>query len=166
MVLPIVKGVDNKVLRTKSLPVKKTDKKLKKLIADMTDTLLDCDGLGIAAPQVGVNLRIYVARLNFQTSNETIVPMINAEIINFSKETELGEEGCLSVPKRYGLIKRFESVTVKYMDAKGQRHVLKLEGLNARLMQHEIDHLDGILIVDKMEKEVLPEERSKREIEI
>lgn len=152
--LEITKGVDNKILRASSAPVKKIDRKIKKLIADMTDTMLAVDGLGIAAPQVGVNLRIYIARLNFNTPNEIIAPMINVEFLSLSDEKENNEEGCLSIPGKFGLVRRSKSVTIRYMDEKGKSHTLKLSGLNARIMQHETDHLEGILIADKIEQGV------------
>lgn len=151
-VLEITKGIDNKILREQSAPVKKIDRKVKKLIADMTDTMLAVDGLGIAAPQVGVNLRIYIARLNFNTPNEIIAPMLNAEFLNMSEEKDDGEEGCLSIPGKFGLVRRSKSVTIRYMDEKGKIHTLKLNGLNARIMQHETDHLEGVLIADKIEQ--------------
>lgn len=150
--MEITKGVDNKILRAVSAPVKKIDRKIKKLIADMTDTMRAVDGLGIAAPQVGVNLRIYIARLNFNTPNEMITPMFNAELLHLSDEKETNEEGCLSIPGKFGLVRRSKSVTIRYMDEKGKTHTLKLSGLNARIMQHEIDHLEGILIADKIEQ--------------
>lgn len=149
-ILPIVTGGDNKILRTVSLPVKKIDRRIKDLVADMAETMQSVDGLGIAAPQVGVNLRIYIARLNFNTPHEMNVPMLNAQFLNISDETEEHEEGCLSIPKRFGILRRSVRVTIRYMDLKGKTHTLNLEGLNARIMQHENDHLDGILIADKM----------------
>lgn len=149
-VLPIVTGTDNKILRTISSPVKKIDRKIKDLVADMTDTMMAVDGLGIAAPQVGVNLRIYIARLNFNTPHEMNVPMLNAEFLSIVDEMDEYEEGCLSIPKKFGLVKRANKVTIRYMDLKGKTHTLNLEGLNARIMQHETDHLNGILIADKM----------------
>lgn len=165
-VLEITKGVDNKILRTKSASVKKIDRSVKKLIADMIETMRHADGLGIAAPQVGVNLRIYIARLNFNTPNEMIVPMINAEFLNLSDATESAEEGCLSIPGKFGLVRRSKVVTIRYMDEKGKMHTLKLNGLNARIMQHETDHLNGVLIADKMERELSVEEvRKRRETE-
>ena len=152
-ILKVVTGADNKILRTKSKPVKKIDRTVKKLISDMIDTMMDCDGLGIAAPQVGVNLRIYIARLNFGTPNEMLMPMINAEFLEKSRETDVAEEGCLSIPKRFGELRRSSKVAVQYLDQRGQKHVLKLEELNARIMQHEMDHLDGTLVADKWKKE-------------
>jgi len=151
-VLPIVTGVDHKILRAKSVPVKKVDRKIKKLIADMVETMQAADGLGIAAPQVGVNLRIYIARLNFNTPNEMIVPMINAEFLESSEEITEAEEGCLSIPKRFGTVRRHKEVTIRYTDLRGAHHTLHLTDLNARIMQHETDHLNGVLIADKMAK--------------
>lgn len=156
-VLEIVTGVENKILRAKSAPVKKVDRKLKKLVADMIETMAHADGLGIAGPQVGVNLRIYIARLNFNTPNEMIVPMLNAEFLEKSEGMENNEEGCLSIPGRFGAVRRHKTVTIRYMDEKAKWHVLKLDGLNARIMQHEIDHLDGVLIADKWETETRAE---------
>lgn len=153
-VLQLVTGIDSKILRAKSLEVKKIDKKVKKLIADMIDTVIDCDGLGIAAPQVGANVRIYIARLNFNTPSEMWVPMINVKFLSVGEETSEHEEGCLSIPGKFGVIRRATEVTIEYSDLKGQRRTLHLEGLNARIMQHETDHLDGVLIADKMVREV------------
>lgn len=156
-ILPLTIGFDNKILRTVSSPVKKIDRTVKKLVKNMVDTMIACDGLGIAAPQVGVNLRIYIARLNFQTPHEMIVPMINAEFLKMANEKEEHEEGCLSLPKQFGIVRRATEVTIHYMDIKGKKITLHLTELNARIMQHETDHLNGILIADKMEKEVSAE---------
>lgn len=147
--LPIVTGIDNKVLRTQSLPVKKIDKKIKKLVKDMTETVISVDGLGIAAPQVGLNLRIYIARLNYNTASEMWVPMINAEFAELSKEIDEHEEGCLSIPGKFGQLSRSKKVTIRYMDLGARHHLLELDQLNARIMQHEMDHLNAILIADK-----------------
>lgn len=157
-VLSIVTGTDNKILRTKSSPVKKIDKKIKKLIADLIETMSGADGLGIAAPQVGVNVRIFIARLNYNTPNETMTPMINPEFLKMSDETGVYEEGCLSVPGRFGMVRRHTAVTIRFMDKRGKIQTLNLDGLNARITQHETDHINGILFVDKMEREVTPEE--------
>lgn len=153
-ILKIITGVDNKILRAKSVPVKKIDRVTKKLVADMIETMQAVDGLGIAAPQVGVNLRIFIARLNFDTANEIIVPMINSEFLKVSEETEEGEEGCLSVPRKFGIVRRAKKVTIKYLDLRGQPQTLNLSDLNARIVQHETDHIDGILFVDKMVREI------------
>lgn len=152
--LPIITGADTPILRKKSEKVKRIDKKLKKLITDMIDTMLDADGLGIAAPQVGVNLRVFIVRLNSGTKNELIVPMINAEIVEMSEKMSEDEEGCLSLPKKFGTIKRAASLTLTYQNQHSEKHTLNLHDLNAREIQHEIDHLDGILIVDRLEAEL------------
>ena len=130
------------------------DRKIKRLVADMIETMQAVDGLGIAAPQVGENLRIFIARLNFDTANEIIVPMINSEFLKISDETEEGEEGCLSVPRVFGIVRRAKTVTIKYTDLRGQPQTLNLSDLNARIVQHETDHIDGILFVDKMVREI------------
>lgn len=163
-VLPLTQGADNQVLRAKSSEVKKIDRKIKKLVSDMTDTMNAADGLGIAAPQVGVNLRIFIARLNFNTPQEVIVPMVNPEIVHRSKEIEKGEEGCLSLPKRFGIVPRAHELTVNFTDQKGQSHTLQLSGLNAKIIQHETDHIDGKLFVDSMEREIPPEELEERRL--
>lgn len=153
-VLKIITGVDNKILRARSALVKKIDKKIKKLVADMIETIQAVDGLGIASPQVGVNLRVFIARLNFNTPNETIITMINPEFLKISEGTEEGEEGCLSVPKKFGIVRRAKSVTTSYTNLRGQKQTLNLNDLNARIVQHETDHIDGILFVDKIVREI------------
>ena len=115
-VLEITQGVENKILRAKSVSVKKIDRAVKKLVADMIDTMVDANGLGIAAPQVGVNARIYIARLNFNTPSEMVVPMLNAEFLEESSEMESREEGCLSIPGKFGAVRRHSKVTIRYMD--------------------------------------------------
>lgn len=149
--LEITKGADNPVLRTKSVEVKKIDRKIKRLIQDMIDTMLAVDGLGIAAPQVGVNLRLYVARLNFGTTQELILPMINAEILTMSEELERAEEGCLSLPGKFATVPRAKNLAVRFTDQKGALRTLELEGLNARIIQHETDHINAGLFIDRME---------------
>lgn len=106
-------------------------------------------GLGLAAPQVGQNLRLVLVRLNFETPNELILALINPEIISFSKEIVLGEEGCLSLPKMWGQVLRSCEITVKFQNLKGKSQTLKFTNLNARIIQHEVDHLDGILFIDR-----------------
>lgn len=153
-VLKIITGADNPILRAKSEIVKKIDKRIKALAADMIETMQAVDGLGIAAPQVGENLRLFIARLNFNTPNETIVAMMNPEFLKMLEETEEGEEGCLSVPGRFGIVRRPKFVTIKYMDLRGGTQILNLNDLNARIVQHETDHIDGILFVDKIVREI------------
>ena len=154
MILPIYTGTDNEMLRTVATPVKKITKKHLKLIKNMKDTLIDAKGLGLAAPQVGVTERILLA--NFQYGEKVgdkfvIVALINAVILKHSDEEVMGEEGCLSLPEIYGRVKRFKNIVVKFLDEKGTERILEFSDLNARIVQHEIDHLDGKLFVDYLD---------------
>ncbi len=147
--LPIEKGPKNVILRAQSEPVGKPDKKLKKLIKDMGNTMFDLNGVGIAAPQVGVNLRLALARLNVDTPHEIIVILINPEISNHSKEMTEVDEGCLSLPRQWGPTPRHKSLTVTFQGLHGEKQTLHLEGFNARVIQHEVDHLNGMLFIDR-----------------
>lgn len=160
-ILPITKGLDHEILRTLSKPVKSIDKKIKKLVVDMIETMFDAEGIGIAAPQVGVNLRIYIARLNVDTDHEVVVPMINPEL-SLHGEIEEDEEGCLSLPKKFGFVPRHTEATITFTDVKNHRITLKLTGLNARIMQHEMDHLNAMLIADRFVGEATEERRDGR----
>ncbi len=144
------RGNDNKILRTVSKPIAKIERKLVKFIEDMKLTMDHEKGIGLAAPQVGVNERVVVCKFNHDTPHELIIPMVNPVIAHTSQEMVLSEEGCLSLPGKYDSIARHASLTVKYLDAKGRENVLKLEGLNARIVQHEVDHIDGHLYIDHL----------------
>jgi peptide deformylase len=133
------------------------DAVLKKLIRDMRETMDIEDGIGIAAPQVGVNIRMALAKLNPGTNHENIIVMINPEIIKHAEEKEEHEEGCLSLRKKWGKVPRWTSLTVKYHNQKMESVALGLDGLNARIIQHEIDHLDGKLFIDRVVGEVREE---------
>ena len=152
--LKMERGKENEILRAVSEPVKKIDRKLLKFIEDMKVTMDKEHGVGLAAPQVGVNQRVVVCRFNHDTPHEVIVAMINPHITSRSKEMVLGEEGCLSLPKLFDSIARHESLTVKFLDTKGREQVLKLKGFNARIVQHEVDHVDGNLYIDHLGDEV------------
>lgn len=158
MILPIYTGQDNEMLRRKAKPVKKITKQTLKLIRNMKETLIHSHGLGLAAPQVGVSERILLA--NFQYGKKVgekyaIVPLINAKIITHSDDQVLGEEGCLSLPDIYAPVKRYREITAQYLDERGQEKILELSNLNARIVQHEIDHLDGKLFVDYLDKDTI-----------
>ncbi|MFA5020764.1 MAG: peptide deformylase [Patescibacteria group bacterium] len=138
----------NQILRQKSKPIKDiADRKIQDLIPQMTELMLKSDGLGLAAPQVAENIRLVVVR--YQDDN---LALINPKIISRSILKEIDEEGCLSVPNVYGQVNRCRKITVKYQDPAGKLHKLSGEGLFARLIQHEVDHLDGILFIDKAKK--------------
>lgn len=144
------RGKDNEILRTVSRPLKKIDRKTLKFIEDMKVTMDHERGVGLAAPQVGVNDRVVICKFNHDTPHELIIPMINPVITKKSDAMVLGEEGCLSLPGKYDSIARHESLTVKYLDVKGRENVLKLSGFNARIVQHEVDHIDAHLYIDHL----------------
>lgn len=150
------------VLRRKSKVVTKIDKKVMDLIKDLKDTLAiqkDPEGVGLAAPQIGKNLRVFAA--NYK-GFERIV--INPEIIKIEnivkseKRKTKNEilEGCLSLPYYYGPLKRAPKVTIKYLNEKGEEIVETFEDFNAQIIMHEIDHLEGILFIDHLIKEKKP----------
>ncbi|MBN2096026.1 peptide deformylase [Candidatus Peregrinibacteria bacterium] len=149
MTLVIETGQDNQILRRKSEPIKTIDKKILRLLKEMEKSMKEEKGVGLAAPQVGRNVRMILVLLN----NKNLIPMINPEIIDHSDKTEVGEEGCLSLPGIWGNVERYHEITVKYLDEKGTDRILKLEGFNARVVQHEIDHLNGILFTDYLDAE-------------
>ena len=146
------------MLRTVSRPVAVFDANLKKFVKQLKDAMIKARGIGIAAPQVGVNIRVFLVILDYGKRNERTVPMVNPKILSFSKKMEVDEEGCLSVPGIYGTVERAKSIVVEFYDLEGIRYEMDLEGLNAREVQHELDHLDAILFVDKMIEEVTYEE--------
>lgn len=131
------------MLRTKTQPVAKVTKELLTLLRDMQDTTVAADGLGLAAPQVGVSQRVCVARIHGR-----LTPLINPKITWRSSVLETAEEGCLSLPNIYQPVARAKAIVVRYLDGKGKEQERRLEGMDARVVQHEVDHLEGILIVD------------------
>lgn len=142
-VLPIVTGADTPVLRAKTAPVLKVTKEVLALAKDMHDTVKAADGLGIAAPQVGRSLRLCIAKLGGR-----LVTLINPVIPWRSPETAVAEEGCLSLPGLWRDVTRPVGIVVTYTDTKGKAQERKLQDIDARVVQHEVDHLDGVLIVD------------------
>ena len=142
-VLPILTGADNPLLRTKTQRIPQITKEVKRLIKDMKATVKSADGLGIAAPQVGQSLRVCLAR-----TNGKMTPLINPEITWRSTEVELLEEGCLSLPGIGVNVPRAKAVTLRFLDEKGSEQERRLTDLDARVVQHEVDHLNGVLIVD------------------
>ena len=135
--------IGDKVLTRKSKRVAKVDDALRNFCASMIDVMYAQQGIGLAAPQVGVSKRIIVIDVN----GEPLV-LINPEIIAQSDNQVVMNEGCLSIPGEYMDIKRPESISVKFRDRKGRTHLNSYSGLTARVIQHEIDHLDGKLMVD------------------
>ncbi len=147
--MPILKIIvnPNKILRTKSenFDLSKINTKENSLFfQNMIETMLKKDGIGLAAPQVGINSRIIVVN----NKNEKII-MINPQITKKSWGKEWGEEGCLSVPNVFGKVLRHKKIKCIYFDRNGKKQEIFAKGLLARVIQHEIDHLDGILFIDK-----------------
>lgn len=151
-ILEIQTGEKNPILRTKSVPIKKIDSAVKKFAKDMKATMIEKDGLGLAAPQVARNIRLIIVTLNHGTPHATVTTMLNPKILSHSEETELAEEGCLSLPGKWEKVERPFCVAVEFTNLEGEKHILKLEHLNARVVQHETDHLDGILFVDRVKE--------------
>ena len=150
-ILNLEQGKDNKILRNISEEVLdiKSDE-IQNLIKDMKTTLRSIsNGVGLAAPQVGKNVRIFIASDDLKL-NQTV--FINPKIIAMSEKYALKDEGCLSLPEFYGRVKRAEWVKAEAFNENGRKFKLKAKGLVSQLIQHEIDHLDGILFVDKAEK--------------
>ena len=149
---PIIHA-DNPRLREKSKKVRIFGESLQGLVNDMLETMHEANGLGLAAPQVDAHERVVVIKLpedeEDRHSGKTYV-LVNPEIARQEGEEE-GDEGCLSVPGWYGEVNRATSVTVKAQDAKGKPYRLKAHDLLARALQHEIDHLDGVLFIDRVD---------------
>ncbi|MDP2934840.1 MAG: peptide deformylase [bacterium] len=151
MILPIEKGENNEFLRKKSLLIESVDlpagrqgEKILDLAKDMIQTMIRNNGVGLAACQIGMNVRMFV--INEDLTKKQI--FINPEIFKMSKKTEICDEGCLSFPNLFKKIPRAKSLKIKAIDENGKEFKLKAKGLFARAIQHEMEHLDGILLVD------------------
>jgi len=153
----------NKILREKSLFVEKVDGDLQKLMNDMLETMYAAPGIGLAAIQVGVPKRVIVLDIGWrdklkstndmkQAEGKNPMYFVNPEIITKSKNNSTYEEGCLSVPGQFAEIERPDKCHIKYLDYFGQLKELAAEGMLATCIQHEIDHLDGILFIDYLSK--------------
>jgi len=143
-----IKKFKEPVLKKKCREVGRIDKKVKKLIVDMVQTMEKNQGVGLAAPQIGVPERIIIVRADFRTSR--ILVLINPKILGKSKEIETAEEGCLSFPGIFLKIKRAKEIEVEGLDINGKNIRLKARRMLARVFQHEIDHLDGILFFNRL----------------
>jgi peptide deformylase len=144
------------VLRARAQKVRGTSPQLQELIDDMIDTMRAAPGVGLAAPQVGVGQRVIVVEYGEEPEEEGGPPkpkklyaVVNPEIVRQSAETVVANEACLSVPGYFGEVERCESVTVRGLNRQGRPFRLKASGWLARIFQHEIDHLDGILYIDR-----------------
>ena len=149
--------IEQPVLRRKAKKIIKLTAEHRKLIEDMIETMRDAPGVGLAAPQVGISERLIVVEWGGEPENEDDPPkkkklfvVINPEIVRASDEMVQGTEGCLSVPGWVGDVMRHEAVTVRGLNRNGEKIKIEAEGWLARIFQHEIDHLDGVLYIDKL----------------
>lgn len=157
-ILPILEAPDPR-LRTISSPVEAINDDLQRLIDDMFETMYAAPGIGLAAIQVGVPKRVLVMDLQEPESDEEGAPpvkkpmvFINPEILESSEELSVYNEGCLSVPEQFAEVERPATVRASWMDREGRIHEEKLEGLLATCLQHEMDHLQGVLFVDHLSR--------------
>lgn len=155
---------DAPILRQKAAPVKKIDADLLQLIQDMFETMYTAKGIGLAAPQVGVSKRLIIVDIEEYDPEYPPIALVNPVITKAAGE-ELGEEGCLSLPGRRGIVRRAVDVIVTGVLPDGDEVEFDANGLMARVLQHEIDHLDGILFIDLLrpEDQALLESQSARE---
>lgn len=137
----------NEILRKKSIPVKEISPDVLALISDMKETMVAANGIGLAAPQVGKNIRLIIV-----ATKDGEQALINPTIVKKSFRSEIDDEGCLSIPGCFVKVKRAKSIMVRAMREDGTTITFKAEGLFARVIQHEIDHLDGILMIDRISK--------------
>ncbi|HEX4041234.1 MAG TPA: peptide deformylase [Xanthobacteraceae bacterium] len=142
----------DKRLRLVSEPVKHVDTAIKKLIEDMFETMYDAPGIGLAAIQIGVDKRVITMDLSKKEDDHEPLVFINPEIVWTSEDTAKYEEGCLSIPEYYEEVERPAQVKVKYLDRHGKLQEVAAKGLFATCLQHEIDHINGVLFIDHLSK--------------
>lgn len=144
MAIRIIRKFDDEILRSKAKEVKKIDESIKNLINDMIETMYEAEGVGLAAPQIGILKRVVVIDVG-----DGAIQLINPAIIETEGE-DIKVEGCLSFPGVFGEVKRAAKLTVEALDISGEKQIIKAKGLLARALQHEIDHLNGIVFIDKV----------------
>lgn len=145
MALRSILGFSHPMLRTRTRKVSRVDESVLRLLDDLAETMLAAPGAGLAAPQVGVGLRVIVVK----GDDNQIFGLVNPELVK-GKGIQVGYEGCLSYPGWVGEVPRYESVVVKGRNRHGKEVRIKSEGFTARAFQHELDHLDGILFIDRL----------------
>ena len=140
------------VLRQLSKPVETVDADVRRLAEDMLDTMYDAPGIGLAAIQIGVPRRMLVIDVSREDEENKPMVFINPEIVASSDERSVYEEGCLSIPDYYAEVERPATVTVNYVDRDGKQQAIEADGLLATCLQHEIDHLNGVLFIDHISR--------------
>ncbi|WP_022851140.1 peptide deformylase [Limisalsivibrio acetivorans] len=161
MVLQI-RTFPDEVLRRENLPVEVVDEEIRTLLDNMAETMYENMGVGLAAPQVGVNKRVIVVDISAGEEPDGLMKLVNPQIVDFGEETVLGEEGCLSIPGEYEPVTRPDKVTVKALNEDGEELVIEADGFLARALQHEMDHLEGVLFLDRLS--MLKRESMKKRI--
>lgn len=150
MSLREIRLLGDPVLRERAAEVEAFDDDLRVLVRDMFETMAFEDGAGLAAPQVGVPLRVLVADVRGEEGPRARVALVNPHVVERSDDEERGPEGCLSIPGVTDIVPRAGTITVEGRDPEGREVRIEAEGLYARVLQHEVDHLDGILFIDHL----------------
>ncbi|MFW6201567.1 MAG: peptide deformylase [Gemmatimonadota bacterium] len=148
MAMMDIRVLGDPILRREAESVGRVDDDVRRLLDDMLETMYAADGVGLAAPQVGVGRRITV--IDIRDPAVGVLELIDPEIVERSDEVERGEEGCLSIPGVQEIVERSARVVVEATDRAGERRRIDGEGLLARALQHEVDHLDGVLFIDRV----------------
>lgn len=171
MTIRTIVTLPDPVLRRKARAVTKFDKNLQTLIEDMIETMRDAPGVGLAAPQVGVSERLIVveyfeneeAEEAEDEAKKKVWVMVNPEIVKASEEKVMGVEGCLSIPSLVGEVERHEALQIKGLNRHGQPMRVKAQGWLARIFQHEIDHINGVVFTDRAAKVWQPQTEEEKE---
>jgi len=140
------------ILRRRAQPIERVDDDVRALAADMLDTMYEAPGIGLAAPQVAVSRRLIVMDISRDEEPKSPIVMINPEILSQGGEPRIHEEGCLSIPDIYAEIERPGQCRVRYIDEEGAVQEMDCEGILSTVVQHEIDHLDGVLFIDHLSR--------------
>ena len=160
--------VPDPILKKISSPIEKISINEKKLIKDLKDTMYNANGIGLAAIQIGIPKRIVIVDVTKEDEKKNLHCFINPKIKKFSDDRSSYEEGCLSIPNLFAEVQRPSECEVQYLDYTGEKKILKATGLLATCIQHEIDHLKGILFIDylsKLKRDIILKKLSKQKIE-
>jgi peptide deformylase len=150
-IFPIL-TIPDPILRKKASSIERVDDELRRLADDMLATMYDAPGIGLAAPQIGISRRLVVMDPAKDDAPKTPIVMVNPEILQRSEEMRLHEEGCLSIPDVTAEVERPALIRVAFIDREGKPQEMELEGIWSTLVQHEIDHLNGILFIDYLSR--------------
>ena len=158
----------NKLLREVSRPIKEVNKEIQSLMDDMLETMYSANGIGLAAIQIGVPKNLIVIDLMTKEKKKNPMFFVNPKIVKKSTKMSKYEEGCLSIPNLFAEVQRPSECEVEYLDYEGRKKILKASGLLATCIQHEIDHLKGILFIDylsKLKRDIILKKLSKQKLE-